>query len=312
MRVVFFGGRSSYSRLHLEALSQVSDVCAVIEDAECTNEAHHCVPPNLVGPMGLLRRRLLHNSSWLWGEDRGIESSMWCRHNQDDLLLKLKALEPDLGVIASFSTLLPSRVLAIPRFGFINVHGSLLPQFPGPNPNFWHYLTCAKQGGLSIHKVTEKEDAGEVIAQKVIPIPLGLPISDYLAQLREEGPLLLAKVIQSADFSAPQAIVDRSEEPVVRARRVGPREHVVDWSKSIHHVAHMLEGALAYGVLHGLDPKYSWQVNRISLRSNPAQEGSIGKSGSDYYFNHRDGAILLVRGRPWRRILGSYARQLVS
>jgi len=84
-----------------------------------------------------------------------------------DALTKLK---PDLGIIANFGEILKAPLLSIPRYGFINIHPSLLPKYRGPEPILQALLHREKVAGVTWQKVSEKIDAGEILAQKSFQI----------------------------------------------------------------------------------------------------------------------------------------------
>jgi len=79
---------------------------------------------------------------------------------------ELARLKPDLGVVANFGQILGSRLLSIPKYGFINYHPSLLPRYRGPSPLGHILLNGETRSGVTWHRITEKVDQGEILAQK--------------------------------------------------------------------------------------------------------------------------------------------------
>ena len=99
---------------------------------------------------------------------------------------ELAALQPDLLVVAAYGLLLPPPVLALPRFGCINVHASLLPRWRGAAPVHWALLAGDPETGISIMHMDAGLDTGPVLNQAVCPIPPGLTggaLHDQLATL---------------------------------------------------------------------------------------------------------------------------------
>lgn len=194
MRIAFFGTWSRCSFLHLGTAAGVAEVVGVVEGGELARARK--TPDFLRGPLAPLRRRMLAHSPWLWARDRGLPALWWRKDQISAIEAALKAWAPDLGVVASFPGLLPERLLEIPRLGFINVHASLLPQFPGPDPILWHDLAGATEGGMSLNRIVAREDGGEVLAQEAFPFPQGLSMEDYRQRRMEVGPPLLARTLQ--------------------------------------------------------------------------------------------------------------------
>jgi methionyl-tRNA formyltransferase len=84
----------------------------------------------------------------------------------EDMHAKLKALRPDLFVVAAYGHILPDKILSIPPFGAINVHPSLLPKYRGPTPVPATLLHGDLETGVTIIKMDEQMDHGPILAMK--------------------------------------------------------------------------------------------------------------------------------------------------
>jgi methionyl-tRNA formyltransferase len=82
----------------------------------------------------------------------------------------LGKLNPDLIIVNSYSMLLHPDVLDIPKLGCINVHAALLPEYRGASIVPWAILNRETETGATIHYMTEAFDAGDVIAQRGVPL----------------------------------------------------------------------------------------------------------------------------------------------
>jgi len=82
----------------------------------------------------------------------------------------LRALAPDLGVVAAYGRLLPREVFDLPAHGCINVHASLLPRHRGAAPIQWAILSGDGETGISIMRIAEELDAGDVFLQRAVPV----------------------------------------------------------------------------------------------------------------------------------------------
>jgi len=87
-----------------------------------------------------------------------------------DFLKKINLLQPDLIVVVAFGRLLPGIMLNIPRIFSINLHPSLLPKYRGPAPVPWTIIKGESQTGVTVQKMKEKVDEGEIILQRKISI----------------------------------------------------------------------------------------------------------------------------------------------
>src|SRR5215472_14816572 len=90
--------------------------------------------------------------------------------NVPEALADLRALEPDLLVVAAYGQILSPELLGIPRLGSINVHASLLPKFRGASPVAYAILNGEIETGVSIIQILPRLDAGPILAVARTPI----------------------------------------------------------------------------------------------------------------------------------------------
>ena len=88
----------------------------------------------------------------------------------EDFVQKIKALEPDLGIVCSYCKLLPMEFLNIPKDGFINTHPSLLPKYRGGNPYSHVIINGEKETGVTLHIMDEHFDTGDIVAQQKVEV----------------------------------------------------------------------------------------------------------------------------------------------
>lgn len=75
----------------------------------------------------------------------------------------LSEINADVFFVFSFPYKIPEAVTAIPKFGFINFHPSILPQYRGPDPLFWQIKNGVTETGITAHKVDKNFDSGPII-----------------------------------------------------------------------------------------------------------------------------------------------------
>ena len=89
---------------------------------------------------------------------------------EPDFIEKIKNLNPDIAIVASYNLLLPKELFEIPRMGTINCHPSLLPDYRGGNPYFHVINNSEKTTGITYHFMDETFDTGDIIYQKQLPV----------------------------------------------------------------------------------------------------------------------------------------------
>ncbi|TAK13936.1 MAG: methionyl-tRNA formyltransferase [Anaerolineae bacterium] len=112
-----------------------------------------------------------------------------------EALDQLRALAPELIVVAAFGQILRSAVLDLPKYGCINVHASLLPRWRGAAPINAAILHGDSVTGISIMKMDEGIDTGPILAQKELPISTGDTAETLALRLAELGAELLTATL---------------------------------------------------------------------------------------------------------------------
>ena len=112
-----------------------------------------------------------------------------------EAMTQLRAWSPDLIVVAAFGQILRSDVLDLPRFGCINVHGSLLPRWRGAAPVQAAILAGDKETGITIMKMNAGVDTGPILSQRYLPIAPDDTAGSLLARLAPLGAELLVDAL---------------------------------------------------------------------------------------------------------------------
>ncbi|MFI7671168.1 methionyl-tRNA formyltransferase [Nocardia sp. NPDC049526] len=82
----------------------------------------------------------------------------------------VKRAEPDVIVVNSWYTWMPAELYNLPPHGTLNLHDSLLPAFTGFSPVLWALISGATETGLTVHRMDEGLDTGDILVQRSIPI----------------------------------------------------------------------------------------------------------------------------------------------
>ncbi|MGB7650563.1 MAG: formyltransferase [Gallionella sp.] len=100
----------------------------------------------------------------------GIEVITPDNPNTPEVIEKIRALAPDFFFSFYYREMLKPELLAIPKHGALNMHGSLLPQYRGRVPVNWAIIRGETETGATLHYMTEKPDNGDIVAQQAVPI----------------------------------------------------------------------------------------------------------------------------------------------
>jgi len=80
------------------------------------------------------------------------------------------ASEQDVVVSVAASRVFREKLLSAPTYGCVNIHSSLLPKYQGMMPVYWQMRDGCEEIGITIHKMIEKLDSGDILMQRIIPI----------------------------------------------------------------------------------------------------------------------------------------------
>ncbi len=142
----------------------------------------------------------------------------------------LRALGPDLFVVAAFGQILSAGLLAVPRLGAVNVHGSLLPKYRGAAPVQRAIMAGETETGVTIMWMTPELDAGDIILQEATPIGPAETSGEVLDRLAVIGARLLVEALPLiAAGTAPR----RPQEAagVSLAPSLRKEERLIDWRR---------------------------------------------------------------------------------
>jgi len=154
-----------------------------------------------------------------------------------EAIAAIAQLEPDFIAVACYPHLLPVEVLRLPPLGCLNVHPSLLPRGRGPDPLFWMFRRGERETGVSIHLMDDRFDAGPVVLQERIDVPVGVRLSEMERQLATLGGDLLVQAIdklsagKAAPFPQDDALATHSPIPSARDYKI-PSDLPARWAYS--------------------------------------------------------------------------------
>lgn len=143
---------------------------------------------------------------------------------------ELRRLEPDLIVVAAYGQLLPPAILTLPPHGCINVHASLLPKYRGAAPIQWAILNDDAETGVTIMKMAEKLDTGDILTQRATAITPGDTAASLHERLARIGAQLLVETLEKYVNNNISARPQIGAEATY-ARKITKEDGRLDWSQ---------------------------------------------------------------------------------
>jgi len=147
-----------------------------------------------------------------------------------EFLEELEVLRPDLIIVAAYGQILPRPILELPRFGCLNVHASLLPKYRGAAPIQWAILNDEPETGITIMKMDEGLDTGDILTQEVTRIAADDDAQSLHDRLAHIGAALLVSTIP--DYVAGKIHARRQAgQDASYARKIVKEDGRLDWTQ---------------------------------------------------------------------------------
>ena len=143
----------------------------------------------------------------------------------------LRELRPDILAVVAYGRILPDELLELPRYGAVNVHGSLLPKYRGAAPIQWAVLNGDEITGVSTMYLAHDMDTGDLIYREETPVGEFETSGELFDRLKDMGAALLAKTLRDIEAgTAPRIPQDHSKASYVKMldKSLCP----IDWNKS--------------------------------------------------------------------------------
>ncbi|RMG54409.1 MAG: formyltransferase [Gammaproteobacteria bacterium] len=151
---------------------------------------------------------------------------------------RIAELEPDFLFSFYYRYMIPPSLLALPKSGALNMHGSLLPRYRGRAPVNWAVLHGERETGASLHYMVEKPDAGDLVDQMPVPILPNDTAGQVFDKVVVAAELVLARSIEPLKAgTAPRRPLDLATGSYFGGRR--PEDGRIDWRQdawSVHNL----------------------------------------------------------------------------
>lgn len=121
------------------------------------------------------------------------------KKNGEEYIDIISNLNPDCIVVAAYGKILPKAVLDIPKYGCVNIHGSLLPKYRGAGPIQWAVLNGEKETGITTMLMGEGLDTGDILLQQSTTIGENETASELFDRLAEMGAELMLKTLNQLE-----------------------------------------------------------------------------------------------------------------
>ena len=212
MRIVFCG-TADFAVPSLRAVAGAHEVLAVVTQPDRPGSRGRAAPRPVGDGAGLLGLPVLRPE-----RIRAAES-----------VEAILELAPEALVVAAYGQIIPAALLDNPRFGGVNVHGSLLPRWRGAAPVAAAILAGDQRTGVSIMRMDTGLDTGPVYAARELPISDVDTTPMLTERLAAHGAALLLEVLEAIEAGSAVAI-DQDDALATHAPRLTRADGALDWA----------------------------------------------------------------------------------
>ena len=167
------------------------------------------------------------------------------RLRRSAVIEELAAFQPDIIVVVAYGNILPPRVLALPPYGCVNLHASLLPKYRGPAPLNWALIQGETESGYTIIQMDENVDTGPMLAREAFDVPPdedAISLGQRMAALGAQGMVRVLSALEQGGLEAePQPEAGASHAPKLE-RDMGR----LDWGESAWSLHNRVRGLVPW------------------------------------------------------------------
>lgn len=182
---------------------------------------------------------------------------------------EFKSLNPDLCIVTAYGKIIPQKFLDIPRYGFINIHPSLLPKYRGPSPIQTAILNRDTKTGVSIMMIDAEVDHGPLLGQTTHDLQPDIYYNEAEKELAEIGAKLLLETLPKyLDGKLQPKEQDRDQATFTKMFK--REDGKINWSDS---------GEKIYAQIRALNPEpgtwTTWKDKVVNIKKAELRDGKI-------------------------------------
>ena len=201
----------------------------------------------------------------------------------EEFIKEVKSLNPDVICVVAYGKILPKEILDIPKYGCINVHGSLLPKYRGAAPIQWSVLNGDKETGITIMYMDEGMDTGDMILKEKVEIGEDETTGELWDRLSKIGGKLLVEALKQVENGTAKR--EKQGNDFSLAPMLDKNMAKIDWeNKTAKEIKNLVRGLNpimgAYTFLDGKKIKF-WKVDIVDNKDDETKKlknGTVLKS----------------------------------
>ena len=212
-------------------------------------------------------------------EEKGIKVYQPLKVRDEEFVKTLRTYNPDVIVVVAFGQIIPLSILQMPKFGCVNIHGSLLPKYRGAAPIQWAVLDGEKETGITTILMDEGIDTGDILLKKTIQIDTDETSGSLFDKLMALGAKTILETLDELEKGS-LTPTKQGESPTAYAKMLTKAMGLIDFTRSAKELDCFVRGMdpwpSAYTLLAGKTLKL-WKVRAVDGSGKAGSVIEIGK-----------------------------------
>lgn len=217
--------------------------------------------------------------------------------NTAELERTVADLHPDFVFSFYFRSMIGAPLLSAGRLGALNIHGSLLPRYRGRAPVNWAILHGEKETGATLHYMTARADAGDLVDQMAVPILENDEAREVFGKVCFAAEIILARSLPGLISGTAPRIPQNLEDGKYYGRR-RPEDGRIDWTRSAREIHNLVRAVAppfpgAFGQVDG----ERWMIHKTRVEPRtiePSERARLFGADGHCYVACCDGSVLRI------------------
>ena len=215
----------------------------------------------------------------------------------EDFFQQLASWQPDLIVVAAYGQIIKKNILDLPRYGCINVHASLLPKYRGASPIHYALLNGEKETGVTIMKMDEGMDTGEIISNFQFPISNNDNLISLYERLAEVGAELLVKTIP--DYVAGKIELKKQDNnQATYTKIINKEDGKIDWNEKAVNIFNKIRAFNPWPGTYSNWQDKKIKIHEVRLTNEEIPTGEAKIENRRLLIGTKDNALEIVKIQP--------------
>lgn len=219
-----------------------------------------------------------------------------------NLALELRGIlmqfQPDTVLVKTFPWKIPAELLPIPKWGFYNFHYAPLPAYKGANPLFWMIKNGDKEGGVTVHRMTENFDEGPIVLKSKFPLQNNTTFGMFTAQLGYNGVELTGQLLMGLQNGS---LIEEAQDTTQGNwyNRPEQKDLMIEWAKmNASDIQRLVNACNPWnkGAVARLENGWMIGLTHVSPLASVSENEKSVAPGTIVHINEKDGLCIQCAG----------------